>query len=170
MLRGLPRTPEFSIKPPLYIKVKQSEAMVVSQLECRAAPRHGGTTRPGQAPALRRILGHYRPVPRVSVRVRTADARDGPPERKVKGLDGKTRNILGSRNGGLVYDIGLMGRNKDMRKKIDGHRRMVREHLAKIEHELQSTSPPHFLMSYWEKRVHEVELRILRLEEELRQH
>ena len=32
---------------------------VVSQLVCRAASRHGGTARPGQAPALRRILGHY---------------------------------------------------------------------------------------------------------------
>jgi hypothetical protein len=69
-----------------------------------------------------------------------------------------------------VYDIGLMGRNKDMRKKIDGHRRMVREHLAKIEHELQSTSPRQFLIAYWEKRIHEVELEIFRLEEQLRRH
>ena len=106
----------------------------------------------------------------MSVRVRAADARVNPPERKVNGLDGKARNILGSRNGGLVYDIGLMGRNKDIRKKIDGNRRMVREHRAKIAQELQSTSPRQFLIAYWEKRIRQVELRILRLEEELLRH
>jgi hypothetical protein len=63
-----------------------------------------------------------------------------------------------------------MGRNKNLRKKIEGHRRMVRQHRAKIERELQSTAPREFLVAYWEKRIREVEGEILRLEERLRQH
>ena len=63
-----------------------------------------------------------------------------------------------------------MGRNKSLRKKIDGNRRMVREHRAKIAQELQSASPREFLIAYWEKRIREVELRILRLEEQLQRH
>ena len=61
-----------------------------------------------------------------------------------------------------------MGRNKDLRKKIEGNRRMVREHRAKIAQERQSPNPRDFLIAYWEKRIRQVELRILHLEEELR--
>jgi len=63
----------------------------------------------------------------------------------------------------------LMGRNKNLRKKIEGHRRMVRQHRAKIERELQSTTPRDFLIAYWEKRIRQVEGEILRLEERLGQ-
>jgi hypothetical protein len=64
----------------------------------------------------------------------------------------------------------LMGRNKDLRKKIDGHRRMVQQHRAKMAQERQSTNPREYLIVYWEKRIHEVDREILRLEEQLRQH
>ena len=63
-----------------------------------------------------------------------------------------------------------MGRNKNLRKKIEGNRRMIREHRAKIAQELQSANPREFLIAYWEKRIRQVELRILRLEEQLRRH
>jgi len=42
--------------------------LVVSQLECRATSRHGGAARPGQASALRRMLGHYRIAPAIDTK------------------------------------------------------------------------------------------------------
>jgi uncharacterized protein (DUF3084 family) len=63
-----------------------------------------------------------------------------------------------------------MGRNKDLRKRIDGHRRMVRQHPAKVAQKRQSASPREYLIAYWEKRIHEVEDEIHRLEERLRRH
>jgi hypothetical protein len=63
-----------------------------------------------------------------------------------------------------------MGRNKEIRKKIKGHRRMVEEHRAKIEREVGSLSPRLDLIAYWEKRIREVEQRILGLEELLERH
>jgi hypothetical protein len=42
--------------------------LVVSQLECRATSRHGGAARPGQAPALRCMLGHYRVAPAIDTK------------------------------------------------------------------------------------------------------
>jgi hypothetical protein len=63
-----------------------------------------------------------------------------------------------------------VGRNKQIRKKIKGHQRMIEEHRAKIERELGSSSPRRQLIAYWEKRMREVELRILDLEERLGRH
>lgn len=61
-----------------------------------------------------------------------------------------------------------MGRNQEIRKKIEGHRRMVLEHRAKIESELKSSNPRRELIAYWERRIERVEREILRLEERLR--
>ena len=63
-----------------------------------------------------------------------------------------------------------MGRNKEIRKKIDGHRSMVREHRAKIEEERKRPNPDYGLIANWERRIRIVELEILRLEERLRRH
>jgi len=63
-----------------------------------------------------------------------------------------------------------MGRNKEIRKKIQGHREMVREHQTKIEREQRSPNPRVYLIAYWEKRIREVEDRIRHLEEQLRRH
>jgi len=63
-----------------------------------------------------------------------------------------------------------MGRNKEIRKKIQGHRAMVLEHRAKIEKELRSSDPRGYLITYWERRIHEVEQRIIHLEDQLRRH
>lgn len=63
-----------------------------------------------------------------------------------------------------------MGRNKEIRKKIQGDRVMVLEHRAKIEKELQSSDPRGHLIAYWERRIREVEQRIIHLEEQLRRH
>jgi hypothetical protein len=63
-----------------------------------------------------------------------------------------------------------MGRNQEILKKIEGHRKMVREHRAKVEDELRKPNPDRALIAYWQKRIHVVELEILRLEERLRKH
>jgi len=44
-----------------------------------------------------------------------------------------------------------MGRNRQIRKKIEGHRRMVAEHRAKIEQELDSLNPREGLIAYWQR-------------------
>jgi hypothetical protein len=61
-------------------------------------------------------------------------------------------------------------RNKEILKKIGGHRMMIREHRAKMENELRNSNPDRGLIAYWQKRIHIVELEILRLEERLRKH
>jgi hypothetical protein len=63
-----------------------------------------------------------------------------------------------------------MGRNKQIRKKIEGHQRMVLEHYAKIQSELRAANPREALIAYWERRIRQVEQEILRLEEKLRRH
>jgi hypothetical protein len=63
-----------------------------------------------------------------------------------------------------------MGRNKEIRKKIDGHRRRVREHRAKVEEEQRRPDPDYGLIANWERRIRIVETEILRLEERLRRH
>jgi len=63
-----------------------------------------------------------------------------------------------------------MGRNKEIRKKIDGHRRMLREHRAKVEEEGKRPNPDYHLIANWERRIRIVEMEILRLEEKLRRH
>lgn len=63
-----------------------------------------------------------------------------------------------------------MGRDKEIRKKIEGHRTMILEHRAKVAQEFLAPNPRHELTAYWEKRIHQVDLEILRLEEMLRRH
>ena len=63
-----------------------------------------------------------------------------------------------------------MGRNKEIRKKIDGHPRMVREHGAKVEEEQKKPNPDFDLIANWERRIRIVEMEILRLEERLSRH
>jgi len=63
-----------------------------------------------------------------------------------------------------------MSRNKEIRKKIDGHRRMVREHRTKVDNERKRPNPDWGLIATWERRIRVVEMEILRLEERLRRH
>ena len=63
-----------------------------------------------------------------------------------------------------------MGRSKDLRKKVEGHKRMVVEHREKVERELQSENPNLSLIAYWQKRIRIVEQEILLLEKKLRGH
>jgi len=66
-----------------------------------------------------------------------------------------------------------MGKNKELRKQIDGHRRMVREHEAKIKAERQSLTPREYLSVYWQKPIAQVKNSknsIGRLEELLGRH
>jgi len=69
-----------------------------------------------------------------------------------------------------VYDSARVGRNKQIRKKIAGHRRMIDEHRTKIERERQSSTPREYLIAYWQKRIRDVDFQISRLEEQLRRH
>ncbi|HUU13204.1 MAG TPA: hypothetical protein VM182_05785 [Terriglobia bacterium] len=71
---------------------------------------------------------------------------------------------------GLLQDAAVMGRNKQIRKKIEGHQTMVLEHHAKIQKELRASNPREALIAYWERRIRQVEQEILRLEERLRRH
>ena len=61
-----------------------------------------------------------------------------------------------------------MGANKEIRKKIAGHRSMIVEHEAKIRKEWESSAPRQHLIFYWQRRIDEVKLRIAHLEEKLR--
>jgi len=70
----------------------------------------------------------------------------------------------------LLYDAGGMGRNKEIRKKIEGHQRMLAEHRDKIERELGTAEPRRELIAYWERRIQDVHQRIVLLEEKLRKH
>jgi hypothetical protein len=63
-----------------------------------------------------------------------------------------------------------VGRNKQIRKKIEGHRKMIDEHRTKIECERQAPNPREYLIAYWRKRIRDVELKISRLEEQLRRY
>ncbi len=63
-----------------------------------------------------------------------------------------------------------MGRNKQIRMKFEGHRRMMREHEAKVKNELQSPNPREYLIACWQKRIGEAELNILHSEEQLYRH
>jgi hypothetical protein len=47
---------------------------------------------------------------------------------------------------------------------------MVAEHRAKIQQELDAAKPRPELVAYWERRIRDVEQKILRLEEKLRKH
>jgi hypothetical protein len=63
-----------------------------------------------------------------------------------------------------------MGRNRQIRKKIEGHRRMIAEHRGKIRQELDSSNPREGLIAYWQRRIRQVEQEILHLEQKLRKH
>jgi hypothetical protein len=60
-----------------------------------------------------------------------------------------------------------VGANKEIRKKIAGHRRMMAEHEAKIRKERESSVPRENLISYWQRRIDEVKRRIGHLEDKL---
>jgi len=77
---------------------------------------------------------------------------------------------IGALAKGLLQDAAVMGRNKQIRKKIEGHRTMVSEHHAKIQKESRASNPREALIAYWERRIRQVEQEILRLEERLRRH
>ena len=47
---------------------------------------------------------------------------------------------------------------------------MLAEHRAKIQRELDTAKPRRELIAYWERRIRDVEEKILRLEEKLRKH
>lgn len=71
----------------------------------------------------------------------------------------------------MVYrSSAIMGRNKEIRKKIEGHRKMILDHRAKLEKEMKSTSPDSGVIALWQKRIKIVEDQILRLENKLRRH
>jgi len=61
-----------------------------------------------------------------------------------------------------------MSANREIRKKIAGHRSMIAEHEAKIRKEQESSTSREHLIAYWQRRIEEVKLRIARLEEKLR--
>jgi hypothetical protein len=63
-----------------------------------------------------------------------------------------------------------VGRNKEIRKKVEGHRRMVLDHQVKVRQELKKPDPDYGLIANWEKRIHIVEMEIIRLESKLRRH
>ncbi len=65
---------------------------------------------------------------------------------------------------------GRMSRNKDLRGKIAGHKRMVLEHREKVEKELRSDNPNRDVIALWQKRIQIVEEEILHLEKKLRRH
>ena len=56
-----------------------------------------------------------------------------------------------------------MGRNKDLRKKIAGRRRMIREHEEKIRFELSKPCPDEFLIAHWRSEIKVVEETIIAL-------
>jgi hypothetical protein len=60
-----------------------------------------------------------------------------------------------------------VGANKQIRKKIAGHRSMIAEHEAKIRKERESSAPREHLIDYWQRRIDEVKLRIAHLVEKL---
>jgi len=47
---------------------------------------------------------------------------------------------------------------------------MIDEHRTKIECERQAPNPREYLIAYWRKRIRDVELKISRLEEQLRRY
>ena len=61
-----------------------------------------------------------------------------------------------------------MGANKEIRKKIAGDRSMIVENEAKIREERESLTPREHLIAYWQRRIDEVKLKIVCLEEKLR--
>jgi hypothetical protein len=61
----------------------------------------------------------------------------------------------------------VVGANKEIRKKIAGHRSMIVEHEAKIRKERESVVPREHLIFYWRRRIDEVKRRIAHLEDKL---
>lgn len=61
-----------------------------------------------------------------------------------------------------------MGITRDIRKKIEAHRRMIAEHEAKIQTELQKPHPDEGLIELWEKQIANARAQIKRLERRLK--
>jgi predicted nucleic acid-binding Zn-ribbon protein len=56
-----------------------------------------------------------------------------------------------------------MGRNKDLRKKIAGRRRMIERHEEKIRAELSKPLPDESLIAHWRSEIEAVEQKITEL-------
>jgi hypothetical protein len=56
-----------------------------------------------------------------------------------------------------------MGRNKDLRKKIAGRRRMIERHEAKIRGELAKPHPDDSLIAHWRSEIVAVEEKVTEL-------
>jgi hypothetical protein len=53
-----------------------------------------------------------------------------------------------------------MGRNKDLRKKIAGRRRMIERHEEKIRGELGKPHPDESLIAYWRSEIEAVKEKV----------
>jgi len=53
-----------------------------------------------------------------------------------------------------------MGRNKDLRKKIAGWRRVIEQHEEKIRAELSKPRPDGSLIEHWRSEIQAVEVKI----------
>ena len=56
-----------------------------------------------------------------------------------------------------------MGRNKDLRKKIAGRRRMVQRHEEKIRRELAKPHPDESLIEHWRNEIQAVKVKVAEL-------
>lgn len=61
-----------------------------------------------------------------------------------------------------------MGRNKDIRKHIEGHERNIWKHKLKIENELRSDFPRADMLKKWESDIKRAEATIRILRERLK--
>jgi hypothetical protein len=60
-----------------------------------------------------------------------------------------------------------VGRNKDIRKKIQGHRRQIALHEEKIQRELSKPNPDYDAIRDWQTHIRKHEMLIERLEKKL---
>ncbi|OGF57325.1 MAG: hypothetical protein A2Z21_02230 [Candidatus Fraserbacteria bacterium RBG_16_55_9] len=62
-----------------------------------------------------------------------------------------------------------MGKKKDYRKQLEGHRRALEEHLRKIAAERSKSRPRQWLLKLWGKQVNHIQQQIEKLERRLKQ-
>ncbi len=60
-----------------------------------------------------------------------------------------------------------MGERRKLRKKLEAHRRSLREHLAKIEEEKRRPKPRWHLIRLWEKHIANIRRQIEKIERRL---
>jgi len=60
-----------------------------------------------------------------------------------------------------------MGKNKQIRKRIAGHQRVIREHEDKIAAELQKSTPDIRVIRKWERDIDRAQKMMRELEEKL---